>query len=132
MKKGSVFFHNNFKFSDGEKGEKLLIVLNSNDMKDSDTVVCCKTTSKMKYGLINEGCYNKKNIYIIEKSPFERKTWVQFDPNSIFLFSAQKLLDCHFKKEIELIGYLEEQHINAIVNCFKRSDDISPFHLSLV
>ncbi len=63
MDKGTIIFYKKFRFSDGEGGEKLLIILNT--FKDlSIPYLCCKTTSKQKYNLINPGCYSDRNIYI--------------------------------------------------------------------
>jgi hypothetical protein len=130
MKKGTVFFHNHFEFKDGDYGEKLIIVLNN--MQGDDPFLCCKTTSKIKYSLENEGCYFQKNIHVIDKPPFNEKTWVQFDPNSVFEFAPAKLVSDSFQNYIKIIGCLEDCHINAIVNCFKKSEDISEYHISLL
>ncbi len=129
--KRDCFFHSKLEFKDGPTGEKLLIVLNNNPDNQSP-YLCCKTTSKVKYNLINEGCYSDKNIYIIEKKPFSKKTWIQFGPNSVFELEASELLQCHFNQEIKIIGELDTNSINAIINCYKRSDDISEYYLELL
>lgn len=62
---------------------------------------------------------------------FPLKTWVQF--NEFYLLEAQKLLSAHLKdKTVEIYGNLKNQTISAIVNCAKRSEDISEYHLSLL
>lgn len=133
MNKGTVFFHKSFKFSDGETGRKLLILLNQPEINKPYLV--CKTTSKCKYGLSNEGCYNHKNIFVVNptkapKKGFHDKTWVQFD--ELFEFDYNKLLEARFKGALEIILELEAQTINAIVNCVKKSEDISKHHLTLL
>ncbi|MEQ8187149.1 MAG: hypothetical protein ABRQ39_04200, partial [Candidatus Eremiobacterota bacterium] len=61
MNKGTIFYHKKFEFSDGETGKKLLILLN--EPQGNEPYLFCKTTSKKKYNLENEGCYSDKNIY---------------------------------------------------------------------
>lgn len=130
MKKGTVLHHTNLLYKDGEIGNKLLIVLNN--QCNTDPYLCCKTTSKKRYGIDTEGCYYKNNIFLTTKKPFDSKTWVQFDPNSLFEFSAPELISCGFKKELKIIGCLTECDINEIVNCIKMSEDISEYHLELL
>lgn len=131
MNRGTVFHHTNFKFKDGEMGSKLIVILNQRS--GADPFLCCKTTSKIKFGMDKEGCYHTRNIHVIKKPPFNVMTWVQFDPVSVFEFSVEQLLnDCLQHKYIQVIGILDEPDINAIVNCFKKSEDISGYHIQLL
>lgn len=103
MDKGTILFHRALEFKDGETGRKLLIVLNT--PQDSEPFLCCKTTSKQKYGLDREGCHSSKNIYVLNPLPncFSLKTWVQF--HEIYEFDNRSFLQSHFKKELDVERY---------------------------
>ena len=131
MNKGTVIFHRRFQFSNGEAGEKLLIILNT--FTDFSTPhLCCKTTSKQKYNLASPGCYSSNNIYILNANQdfFHIKTWIQFE--EIYELKAKKLLDAHYKGMLEIKGQLKENTINSIINCIKNSQDITNYQLSLL
>ncbi len=131
MNKGTVIFYKKFQFSNGELGEKLLIILNT--YKDQSTPhLCCKTTSKQKYNLTNPGCYSNKNIYVLNANQdfFNLKTWVQFD--EIYELKASDLLNAHYSGLVDIKGTLKENTINAIINCIKRSQDITNYQLSIL
>ena len=133
MDKGTIFNHLNIKYKDGEFGNKYLIILNN--QKGNDPYLCCKTTSVQKYGIEREDCHFNHNIFLlnIKKEPFYKKTWVQFDPNSVFEFSPLELLQNKFKGNIKVFeGVLSIPIVNGIVNCFKKSQDISRYWESLL
>ncbi|HET6514679.1 MAG TPA: hypothetical protein VFG09_05915 [Thermodesulfovibrionales bacterium] len=87
MDRGTILYHRAFEFKDGEIGQKLLIVLNT--PQNDAPYLCCKTTSKMKYGIEKEGCHSSKNIYVLNPSPqgFKEKTWIQF--HEIYEFDSR-------------------------------------------
>jgi len=130
MDKGTILYHSAFRFKDGETGRKLLIILNTpqNDVP----YLCCKTTSQPKWGLEREGCYNNKNIYVLNpiQNCFSLKTRVQF--HELYEFDSRAFLQAHFNGDLEIVGNLPSQIINAIVNCIKKSEDISKYHLMLL
>lgn len=64
MDKGTVLFHTKFLFSDGETGQKLIIILNT--PKSREPYLICRTTSHQKYGINKQGCYSDKNIYYLD------------------------------------------------------------------
>ena len=130
MDRGTILYHRAFQFKDGEIGQKLLIVLNT--PQNDAPYLCCKTTSKIKYGIEKEGCHSSKNIYVLNPVAqcFKEKTRVQF--HEIYEFDNHSFLQAHFKGELDVKGKLPEQIINAVVNCVKKSDDISKYHLHLL
>lgn len=130
MNKGTILFHRDFQFHNGQSGEKLIIVLNT--PKDKEPYLCCKTTSKQKFNIDKEGCHSQKNIYVINPNYdwFKMKTWVQF--HELYEFEPQNFLQAHFKGDVDIKGELKENTIGAIRNCIKHSDDVSKYHLSLL
>jgi len=130
MIKGTVFCHINLTFKNGDTGKKLLVVLNN--QSGSDPFLCCKTTSQKRYDLDREGCYSEKNVFVINQAPFNVKTWIQFDLYSIFEFTSVELLKLKFNEEVKVIGCIATNYINGIVNCYRKSDDISAYHIDLL
>jgi len=61
MRKGTVLFHPRFEFSNGEIGEKYLIILNTPDIKKPGPFLICKTTSQIKNKPKTPGCHAEKN-----------------------------------------------------------------------
>ena len=130
MNKGTILFHRDFQFHNGQSGEKLIIVLNT--PQDNEPYLCCKTTSKPKFNIDKEGCHSQKNIYVINPNYdwFKMKTWVQF--YELYEFERAKFLQAHFTGVLDIKGELRENTMRAIVNCTKRSDDVSKYHISLL
>jgi len=130
MNKGTILFHRDFQFHNGQSGEELIIVLNT--PKDKEPYLCCKTTSKQKFNIDREGCHSQQNIYVINPNFdwFKLKPWVQF--HELYEFERDKFLQAHFKGILDVKGKLKENTIRSIVNCIKRSDDVSKYHLSLL
>jgi hypothetical protein len=64
------------------------------------------------------------------KDFFPFNTWIQFF--DIYELDLQYFLNGKFKGDLEIVGQLKEQTINEIVNCVKRSDDITQYQRSLL
>ncbi len=130
MDKGTVLFHTKFQFSDGETGRKLIIILNT--PRKNEPYLICRTTSNPQYNINTQGCRSDKNIYYINANfdCFLEKTWIQF--YEIFEFNNGNFLNDHLKGNLKIIGCLKSTTIQAIINCIKRSEDISNYHLSLL
>lgn len=132
MLKGTVFYHRNFKFKDNKKGDKLLIVLNSPVISQSQPFLFCKTTSHPKYNISQEGCYSHKNIYYLMANSdfFRENTWIQF--HEIYEYNSRQLLQKKVTGDIEVLGELKESTTNVLVKCIKQSEDVSDYYLKLL
>ncbi len=131
MTRGSVLFHREFKFSDGECGEKLLIILNT--PANNEPYLVCKTTSKCKYFITKEGCHSEKGIYHIKanRDGFPIDTWVQL--NEIFELTREELLEAHLTdKTCDIRHCLTENTIRALLNCIRKGDDFSQYQADLL
>ena len=120
--RGLIFVAENFIFSDGTKGKKLLILLN-NPTK-SDPYLLVKTTSRKHSKPDTLGCiHNYYQVYFIKaNSPFFKKdTWVQLDDHFPF---SQKTISTKLKH----IGALPNKTIELIISCFLKinEQDLSP------
>lgn len=131
MIRGTVLFHENFKFPDGEYGEKLLIILNT--PTNSEPYLVCKTTSKCQYLIMKEGCHSEKGIYHIKanKDGFKLDTWVQLNP--IIELKKEELLKAHLQdKKCHKVHCISDTLIRAILNCIWKSDDVTQYQLDLL
>lgn len=131
MTRGTVLFHTKFQFTDGTTGQKLLIILNT--PKGHQPYLVCKTTSKCKYCIVNEGCHSDKSIYHIKanKDGFDRDTWVQLD--EIFEFTQAEILKAHLiDKTCTMTHCISDATVRAILNCIWKGDDASQDHLDLL
>lgn len=130
MDRGSILLYKNLPFENGITGDnKYLIILNT-PKNVSESYLCCKPTSKKQHNIDNQGCYSSKNIYVLNASQdfFPLKTWVQFHR-----FWEIKVDDILFNnRNVQKVGQLKTQTINAIINCVKKSDDISSYQSSLL
>ncbi len=132
MNKGTIFFHKKFEFRDGEIGRKLLILLNNPEIKKNIPVLVCRTTSNPKNKPFKRGCYDTKNLFMIPAKHdfFDSDTWVLL--HEIFEFKAEDLLNLRFKGYLEILAILREQTINEIINCIRKTQDVSSYHLKIL
>lgn len=121
--KGDVYFDNKFEFSDGTTGEKLFIVLHVSP--DSKTALVIKTTSQpARYAGVKDGCDDKKPVFYFPvklKAGFKTDTYAQLD--EVFEYTSLELISGKFSGEIKFLFNLQDQHINAVLNCLKRYSD---------
>ncbi|MEA2082811.1 MAG: hypothetical protein U9O82_00930 [Thermodesulfobacteriota bacterium] len=122
VSRGTVYFDDNFVFSDGTKGQKLLILLNT-PQKDENYILV-KTTSKQKNKPASPGCIEGHHkVYYLpsQKDFFNKNTWVQLDDYFLFLTAEA---NSRFKKT----GKLTDKTIDKVVKCFLKINelDLSP------
>ena len=122
LTRGTVFFAENFQFSDNTTGRKLLVLLNN--PSDSDNLFFVKTTSKQHSKPATAGCvadYHK--VYFIESRNewFKENTWIQLD--DWFLIENNHATSNFIKK-----GSLAPKCIDCVVKCFLEINelDMSP------
>jgi len=120
--RGSFFVAENFIFSDGTKGKKLLVLLNN--PAPNDPYLLVKTTSKKHSKPDTLGCIESYHqVFFIQKnSPFFRKdTWIQLD--DYFPFSQKTI-----QKKLKHIGVLPDKTAKLVISCFLKinEQDLSP------
>lgn|GEM_PF-3683739 len=123
--KGKVYFFENIRFKDDVKGDKLIIFLNNGNEKID--CLFLKTTKQTKFynkiGVNGMGCFSDKNVYVYEGKPFEKKTYIQFNFNSIFIIPCIDILRNCFNGNLKEKGDLPINIYNALIKCFKKSPD---------
>ncbi len=121
---GTILFDNNFEFSDGTRGRKLLVVLS--DGEDGYYVVV-KTTSNATYKGNTFGCQNDDryaNFYLPDGSCcLKGQSWIQLD--QYFEFSAAEFLSWHFSGRVNRIGVLTTGIAIQLLHCASEAPDIS-------
>ena len=130
MTPGTVVLYRKFTFHDGDLSDKLLVVLNSGG-KVSHLVL--KTTSKQKAGrFAKEGCHAQAGYFFIraQSDHFRKDTWVLL--YETYELSSADFLKAHFGGVAEVVGCLKSETLRAIINCFKKTDDYSEHHESLL
>ena len=120
--RGSVFVADNFKYSDGTTGKKLLVLLNN--PSSDDPYLFVKTTSQKHSKPGTLGCIDTfHKVYFVQANYafFTKDTWIQLD--DYFLFTQENL-----EKELNHIGQLPGKTIELLVSCFLKinEQDLSP------
>jgi len=125
LKKGTILFHEKFKFKNGELGEKLLIVLNTPDLKKGEPYILCRTTSQEDNKPKTFGCHEKLSLFVLpaKQDFFEKDTWIQL--HEVFPFEPTTLLQDHYNKQLSVLGKLKDLTIRQLMNCILKIRDIS-------
>lgn len=127
MDKGDVYFCPDFKFKDNNTGNKLIIIVNTPDKKEG--VLYCKMTSNGKTRSNDYGCHQQ--YYVTDLHPFPKKTWIQYDSDSIFNDDYAAVWNyINQNKSWELKGNYKQ--INDIVECMIKSDFIIPKYIRML
>lgn len=123
MNRGAILFHPNFEFYDGEKADKLLVVMNNAEKGDS--LLLAKTTSKQWRRSNKPDCELSEPSFFIPKSRgfFRLDTWIVLD--RLYAVTLLEMTKKIFAKEVERKSDIPEQEMNAIRNCALRSDDLT-------
>ena len=131
MEKGTILFHEKFRFVDGELGEKLLIILNTPDPK-VEPYLLCRVTSQGKNKPRIFGCQEDLSLFFLPANHdfFEKDTWIQL--YEIFPFDAAALIQDHFNKQLNVLGKLKDLTIRQLMNCIRKVKDISLRHKDMI
>lgn len=131
MTPGSILHDKNFRFSDGEIGSKLLIVLN--DGKTAPYIII-KTTSKQKSKGRDEGCQlnDKPPNFFLPKnsSSFEKDTWAEL--NEFFEFDFNAIFKKKLAKTLEHLDTLPTHIIKDLLRCAEKCDDITKLQSTIL
>ena len=132
MTKGSILFHHSFKFKDGEKGEKLLVVLNIPNLQNNEPYLVCRTTSKEGKRKRRPACDIDQSTFFIPEgdASFPSDTWLQL--YEIYPINAQSLLNDRNDGQLDVLDQLPEEITRQLMNCIKNMVDISIEHLVLI
>ncbi len=122
MKRGTILLHTNFKFKDGEIGEKLLVILNN--QRGGNPFLMARTTTNGTNKPRTPGCLYNENLFFIEsdKTWFSNDTWIQL--YELYSFTAKDVLKDKFDGHLEIKSTLPEQKANEIKNCVKQLVDL--------
>jgi len=119
VKRGTVIFWKNFSFDDGDKSDKLLVVVGNGI---DGRLLMLKTTSQPRAHWANlDGCHSDASVFRLRQylGGFRNPTWIQFDPPIIR--TPQQVIDSAALPLFEL--KLDDLH--AVVDCYRKSPEIS-------
>ncbi len=119
MKCGTVVFWKGFSFDDGEKSDKLLVVVGR--AIDGRLLMLRTTSQPRAHRPDPDGCHSDASVFRFKQylRGFTSPTWIQFDPPIIR--TPQQVID----SAAEAVFELKLDDLCAIVNCYKNSPDIS-------
>lgn len=122
-KAGQILFCKDFVFANKSAGNKLLVVLNTCDNRETCFVV--KTTSQNKYyGWCHPGCNSKKKcfcVYLECQQGFDKETFVQLD--YIYPINVDELLD---SKQITFVDHLSDLCFTKVKKCLRNFKEDIP------
>ena len=127
--KGSIFYHDEFRFSDGEIGQKLLVLLNT--PAPTDPLLLVKTTSRQKNKPATPGCLLRNRAFFCGRGTcfFEKDTWIE-------LFEVYEMEQKPFyaSPHVSYKGCLDPPLVDAVVQCLMDTgeDDLTPHQLKLL
>ena len=123
MTPGSVFFDEDFHFHDGETGEKLFVVLGSNE---SITIVA-KTTSRQHGRGLTFGCQPTDRFHNFYLPPgccyLRTNTWVCL--NEFYELNAVQILQKRFQGVVKPVCTIEDAITRQMQDCALQSLDIT-------
>ncbi len=127
---GEIYYHPEFKFKNGERSQKLIILLNA--PSNQEPCLFVKTTSQKRYKPSKPGCNELESLFFIPNgSPafFEVDTWVE-----LFPIYEMPLGDVINNKDIEYKDKLDGKTIGKIIECLFVAEDenIILFHRKLI
>lgn len=131
MKKGSILYHEKFKFRNGERGEKLLVLLNTPKLP-SEPYLFCKTTSKQNGKPRSPGCHPSFSLFFIPGGIefFTKDTWLQL--YEIYPFDVASVLQDSLTKQLIEMGSLKSNTIRDLMNCISKIRDIETEYKILI
>ena len=119
MNPGVVIFWKGFTFDDGEKSDKLLVVVGS--LPDGARLMLKTTSQFRRWRPDPDGCHAEASVHRFKQylAGFKIPTWVQFDPPIIYKLTEIQAAGAHVRFT------LKPSDLQAIINCYKKSPDIS-------
>lgn len=130
IKPGCIFHWEDYRFEDGETGDKFFVILGA---KVGCNYLCVMATSQKHHKKFDYGCNSNDSYYFIPggKDGFKLDTWLLLY-RAIELSPAEFLKLC-LAKTVEIKKEpLRENIANAIRNCLKYCRDVNPLHVSLL
>ncbi len=129
MNPGSIFFDEEFAFQNGGTGEKLFVVLGSEDRRS----IVAKTTSQQRGRGTEYGCQPKDrfpNFYLPDRCcHLKGQSWVCLD--EFYELDGGKMLQKRFSGLIKPVCTIPD-HLKKLQECALNSADISPAQAKVI
>ncbi|MBE6443219.1 MAG: hypothetical protein E7020_00935 [Alphaproteobacteria bacterium] len=114
-----------------EPKNKLFIVLGT---KDPSKFLLAITTSQKHSKISSPGCYFEDSYYMIDAQShagFPKDTWILLGELKV-ISAANLLKESIENNNIEVVGAIKEQIFNGLINCAKKSIDVSDQYKELM
>lgn len=126
MTPGTILFDRNFRFHDGNTGQKLFVTLTDGS---SGLYICAKATSNgNRYGIVS-GCQAMDRFpsFFIPKHGccLRENTWIQLE--AFYEFDKAALIQEVVNSAIDRIGVLDPTMSIELVTCATHSQDLTQF-----
>jgi len=131
--RGTILFHKKFQFTDGETGEKLLIILNEPDYKKEEPYLIVRTTTQTKNKPDIYGCHKNSSLFFIptNKDFFKKDTWIQL--HEVFPIDYKSFLQNRLEyNQVKIVGNLESLTLTHLLKCVELVEDISEQHKRMI
>jgi len=131
--RGTILFHKKFQFTDGDVGEKLLIILNEPDYKEEEPYLIARVTSQPKNKPTNYGCHKNLSLFFIpvNKDFFSKDTWIQL--YEIYEIDFKTFVQDRLQyNQVEIVGNLDSLTLTHILKCVELVEDISEQHKRMI
>src|ERR1700722_2842710 len=130
MQPGEVLLYKDFKFPDGQVKDKLMVVLAP---PTDGKVLVVLTTSQQHQRDLKDGCHPSSLetcfTFNANLGGFKTTTWIILTPR---LMTEKGLVSRLTDGRVLAKHRLKDVDYRSIVNCFKKSEEVSPYHLSLI
>ncbi|MDR2924670.1 MAG: hypothetical protein LBU76_01740 [Azoarcus sp.] len=130
MTPGTLLFHQNFRFHDGNKANNILVCLGIN----GDVMLVAKTRSKGGRFSNSYGSQpsNKFPCFHIPKgqSILKQATWICLD--EFYELIDNHISQSYFSKELKHIGTLENELLEQLLECVLMCEDVASVQKHIV
>lgn len=131
MTPGTLIHDIEFRFRDGEKGKKLIAILNDGE---DGYYLFVKMTSNPAFKSTQYGCHPNDrypNFFCpVGTCCLKENTWIQLD--QFFEADTAEMLSKHFAGKMNRIGILPDKILRELLDCALASDDITPTQVTIV
>lgn len=119
MNRGEVVYCPNFRFKDGGRSPKLLVVIGS---APQGTLVFRTTSQEREDRPATHGCHVDYAVFRFSApcAPFEKPTWVQYEDPYVVEEN-----DDAIGSGSAVVCKLSPEQIQAIINCFRKSQEFT-------
>lgn len=127
---GCILLWRDFRFQDGDSADKLIVILGA---KAGCNYLAVVATSKKHHRTFAPGCHAQDGYYHIPgggKDSFPKDTWLLLAVP--YELKPAEVARLHTNGKICVVDNLREQMANAIRDCLRQCQDVTPLQIALL